>query len=88
MKAMRVRDLPELMGAPYPRPILWCSRCAMEYSADGSDYSRYSLDYVFKHCGRNMRLVVKQVEYVPWSRFAAPDPDITSYPPVHVEEMP
>lgn len=35
---VKVSDLPELIGTPYPRPMLWCERCNERFSAERGDY--------------------------------------------------
>lgn len=57
--ATRVRDLSNQIGTPYPRPFLYCSKCAAENSANHSDYFQLSPDHVFKCCRRNMLLVIR-----------------------------
>ena len=62
-KAVRVRDLRDQIGSDGPRPLLYCSKCDAEYSANKGDYFMARPDHVFRCCGRNMRLVVKRVVY-------------------------
>lgn len=64
IKQVRCKDLKNQLGTPDPRPILLCNACGQEYSANSGDYWNVDPDYVFKHCGKNMRLVIKKIVYV------------------------
>lgn len=58
--AIKVKDLQEQINTSYPRPLLFCTKCRAEYSANRGDYFSTSPEYVFKCCGRNMLLVTKR----------------------------
>lgn len=62
---VRVSDLQNQTGTPYPRPELHCSRCGESYSADRSDYFMSRPDRVFTCCGRPMQLVTRHEVLVP-----------------------
>lgn len=58
---IRVRDLKDQMGMPFPRPSLYCSKCNSLFSANAGDYFAAQPDTILKHCDRPMRLVIKRV---------------------------
>ena len=60
---VRVSDLKDQHGMSFPWPILYCVNCGVEYSANKRDYFAASPDYIFRHCGKPMRLVVKREVY-------------------------
>ena len=60
---VRVSDLKDQLGMPFPRPMLYCVECGTEYSANKGDYFAASPDHIFRHCGKPMRLVVKHEVY-------------------------
>jgi hypothetical protein len=62
-KLIKVFDLKDQLETPYPRPILYCTECRAEYSANKGDYFMASPDYIFRHCGKPMLLVVKREVY-------------------------
>ena len=64
MKAIKVSDLKDQLGTPFPRPMLKCMTCGNEYSAHRGDYWAASPGYIFKCCRRNMALVTKQTVFV------------------------
>lgn len=66
-----VADLPELVtreGYQGPRPILRCSACGVEFSADVGDYFSLTPDYEFKCCNEPMELVTREVRFIPWKK--------------------
>lgn len=65
-KPIKVSDLFDhtLIKAPFPRPLLLCTKCGEENSANAGDYWNANPDHVFKYCRRNMVLVTKRVTYV------------------------
>ena len=65
MKAVKVRDLTDQTGKPFPRPILFCRVCCETSSANRGDYFAMDPDQAFKHCGRNMELVISRVTFEP-----------------------
>lgn len=68
-------DLPELVtreGYKGPRPLLYCSICGAEWSADAGDYLSLAPDYQFTCCDEPMELATKEVRYVPWSKEEQP----------------
>jgi len=48
--------------------MLYCDKCGEENSATYGDYFMAPDDHVFKHCGRNMRLVTKGTVYATVAR--------------------
>ena len=64
-KAVKVSDLKDQLGTSYPRPMLFCRYCGETASAHKGDYFMADPDTTFKHCGRNMALVVKRVTFEP-----------------------
>lgn len=63
MKAIKVSDLKDQIGTPYPRPILKCLVCDNEYSANAGDYFMLPFNHVFKCCRRNMALMIKRAAF-------------------------
>lgn len=63
-KAVRVSDLKD--AYPGARPFLWCPNCGEANSATRGDYFMASPDHVFKHCGRNMKLVTERTILEPY----------------------
>lgn len=63
-KVIRVRDLKDQIGAPYPRPFLHCTVCGAEYSANVGDYFAASPDTVMTCCGEPMLLVRRETRLV------------------------
>ncbi len=63
MKAIHVKDLKDQIGMLGQRPFLKCFECGAEYSANKADYFDRPDNYVFKCCGKNMALVVKDEIY-------------------------
>lgn len=55
--AVRVGDLKEQTGESGPHPFLYCEECGEECSANKTDYFLLPDDYVFRHCGYDMKLV-------------------------------
>ena len=72
-KLVYVRDLPDLTGAAYPRPLLLCRRCGREASAHRGDYFLAPEDYLFRCCGRPMELVTKRTAYDRWRDTTKPN---------------
>ena len=72
---IRVRDLPDLIGAPYPHPMLYCETCGAKYSATRGDYFMARPDTILTcdACGQPMRLVTKCTVYEDWSLDADPN---------------
>lgn len=64
-KQIKVSDLKEQIGTPYPRALLKCFHCGSENSAHRGDYFMARPDHVFKCCGQNMALVTKRVVFEP-----------------------
>lgn len=62
-KAVTVSQLRDQIGIDDPREFLKCFRCGAEYSANRADYFMARTDHVFKCCGRNMALVVRETIY-------------------------
>lgn len=62
-RVVRVRDLTNQIGTPYPRASLHCFECGADYSAHRGDYFMAAPDTVFKCCNRPMRLVRKETVY-------------------------
>lgn len=58
---IRVRDLQDQLGMPWPRPMLICLSCGGEYSANAGDYWSVAPSTVIRCCGRPCRLVQKRV---------------------------
>lgn len=56
-RGIRVRDLPEQLGAGSGRQFLYCEHCGAENSAHRGDYFMADPDTVFACCGAPMRLV-------------------------------
>ena len=71
MKKTRICDLPDLFGAPFPRPILYCGQCGNEESAHRPDYFMLPEDRVLTCCGVPMRLVIKATVYEPYEKKAS-----------------
>lgn len=67
-KAVKVKDLKDQIGEKFPRPELLCRLCGALYSANAGDYFNAKPDTIFKHCGRNMELVIKRVVFEPVQR--------------------
>ena len=65
MKAIKVKDLSDLVSTGYPRPMLLCRYCGETHSAHKGDYFAADPETKFKHCGRNMALVIKRVIFEP-----------------------
>jgi hypothetical protein len=63
MKAIQVKHLTDCSG--YPSPMLLCRYCGATYSASRGDYFAADPETKFKHCGRNMALVIKRVIFEP-----------------------
>jgi len=63
-KPITVADLKDQTGEHHPRPILYCNTRGEESSANKVDYFYLHPNHTFTHCGRPMRLVVKQTVYV------------------------
>ena len=61
--AIKVSDLKDQLNTPFPRPMLLCSHCGETFSAHSGDYFVAHPSHIFKHCGRNMRLVIKRVTF-------------------------
>lgn len=59
----RIRDLKDQIGAPYPRPLMYCHTCGEEYSANRGDYFAANPDTVLTCCGEPMRLAVRKAVY-------------------------
>lgn len=62
-RVVTVGDLKDQTGTPGPHPLLYCSVCGEESSANKSDYFLLPDAHVLKHCGKNMRLVRKKIAY-------------------------
>jgi len=62
-REVRVGDLQDQFGTPYPRSILLCSFCGNEYSAHKGDYFTASDNTVLKCCDIPMLLVTKHETY-------------------------
>lgn len=65
MKAVKVKDLKDQLNQPFPRPMLLCRFCGETNSAHAGDYFASDPETTFKHCGRNMALVIKRVTFEP-----------------------
>ncbi len=68
MKQIRVRDLKDQIGAPGPRPILYCRVCHGEYSANAGDYFVANPETIMRCCGRSMALVTRVCKLVEVTR--------------------
>ncbi len=68
LRVTRVKDLTDQIGTPYPRPLLKCSVCQGEYSANRGDYFMAHPDTVMMCCDEPMALVVKRTVYAEVSR--------------------
>ena len=64
-KGIKVKHLTDQIGSSYPRPMLLCRYCGDTCSASAGDYSAADPETTFKHCGRNMALVIKRVIFEP-----------------------
>lgn len=64
-KPIHVSDLKDQIGKPGPHPCLYCPRCGETFSANAGDYWAVDPNRVLKHCGSNMRLVIKRVIFEP-----------------------
>ncbi len=62
-KSIRVADLTDLTGVSHLHPMLHCSTCGAEYSANRGDYFAADPSTVFRCCRKPMRLVTKQTVY-------------------------
>jgi hypothetical protein len=62
-KMIRIRELKDQIGAPYPRPLLICHSCGSEFSANRGDYFAANLETVLTCCGKPLSLAVKKVVY-------------------------
>lgn len=62
-RPITVADLRDQIGAPEPRPVLYCKKCGSTHSADAGDYFYASRDMVLSHCGEPMSLVVRRVVF-------------------------
>lgn len=60
---MKVKELHDQIGTTGPRPILYCSICEGEYSANAGDYWSCSDDTVLTCCDEPLLLVVKSTVY-------------------------
>lgn len=60
---VKVKDLKDQLGTPWPHPMLKCFVCGAEYSANRGDYFGSSPEHIFKCCGRNMKLVIRRECY-------------------------
>ncbi len=54
--SIRVFDLKDQTGTPYPRAILYCAICGDTSSANRGDYSAAPPDHVFTCCDEPMKL--------------------------------
>ena len=64
MRIVKVKDLKDYIGIVGTRPLLWCSICGAESSANHGDYFAADPDYVFICCDVPMRLVEKRITFV------------------------
>lgn len=58
-RAIRVQDLPALVGTDKPRPLLFCEKCGGEYSAERGDYFMLPPDAPMACCRRLLRMVYR-----------------------------
>jgi len=64
MKKTRICDLPDLFGAPHPRPVMYCRQCGHKESANRDNWAHVNRpDYVITCCNVPMALVTEQVIY-------------------------
>jgi len=63
MKRITVKDLQDQTGQSGNRPMLYCSECGGEYSANAGDYFMASPTHVFTCCGQPMQLVFKHTVF-------------------------
>lgn len=61
---IKVKDLKAQTG-PGNHPILLCTKCGVEYSANANDYQNNSEQLVLTCCRRQLRLVIKRTTYEP-----------------------
>ena len=59
-RGVHKRDLEDQIGAPDPRPFLYCRKCGSQFSANSGDYFNCPDNYIFKCCKRNMVLAVAE----------------------------
>jgi hypothetical protein len=62
-KQVRVADLQDQIGTPYPRALLFCECCGSEYSAHRGDYWNFPKTHVLTCCGAPMVLAIKKKTY-------------------------
>jgi len=60
-----VKDLKNQIGKRGPHPVLHCTVCGEDNSANSGDYFMTPDDYVFRHCGEPMVLATRHVVYRP-----------------------
>jgi hypothetical protein len=60
---VKVSDLKDQIGMNEPRPILMCTCCGAQYSANKGDYFMHSPDHTFECCDEPMVLATKRVVY-------------------------
>ena len=60
---VKVKDLREQIGMKGPHPLLHCTVCGGDYSANAGDYFMANPDTVLKCCEFPMVLAVKQTVY-------------------------
>lgn len=77
-RRVTVGDLSNQIGTLEPRPLLYCSRCGSEISANKGDYFMASDSDVFRCCGRLMRLVFKRTIYVSASLLSENSQEVNS----------
>ena len=59
---VKVSDLKDQTGLPFPRPILFCPYCGQEVSAHAGDYFMARKSH-FTCCNEPMKLVVKRTQF-------------------------
>lgn len=60
---VQVKDLENQIGVMGPKPILYCSVCGAENSANKGDYFAAKPDTILKCCGFPLKLVIKSTRY-------------------------
>jgi len=60
---MKVSELKDQIGQPGPRPLLYCTVCGAEYSANAGDYWNCSRDMDMLCCDEPLQLVMKRTVY-------------------------
>lgn len=60
---VKVKDLQNQIGVNGPHPLLHCTVCGHDYSANSGDYFMASPNTILKCCGFPMVLAVKRTVY-------------------------